>query len=353
MMNPAFREIISAAAGDRRDLFLAAARRLGTTEQNVEKDFWVCWTLDALFNGLPAGGPRLLFKGGTSLSKSFGLISRFSEDIDVTVFRDDIGQAASIAELEALSGKKRKAKLDAIRAACQAYIADDLQAELGRIIAAEFSAAGASADRVRVELDPDDPDRQTLILWYPSATDPDDYVRPGVRIESGAKSALDPNRPAVIKPYVADELDRLDLTVQGVLTVEPARTFWDKVVILHGLRSWFERRAVLRQEGQRVSRHYYDLHRLVRSDIGPAAISNRAMALDCASHAKMFFDRADFDLEHAIPGSLSLVPAPAMLDALRRDYAAMSGMIFGVAPDFDQVMTTIADLQADVNALPR
>ena len=87
-MNAGFDEILRADAQTRSGLFTATAQRLGTTPQNVEKDFWVCWTLDALFNGL-AEGPRLLFKGGTSPSKAFGLIERFSEDIDVTVFRDD------------------------------------------------------------------------------------------------------------------------------------------------------------------------------------------------------------------------------------------------------------------------
>src|SRR5438105_8960752 len=104
-MNSGFSEFLRAAPRDRRDVFLSAATRLGTPEQNVEKDFWVAWTLDVLFNGLPAGHPRFLFKGGTSLSKAYGLISRFSEDIDITVFRDDIGQAASVSELEGLAGK--------------------------------------------------------------------------------------------------------------------------------------------------------------------------------------------------------------------------------------------------------
>ena len=78
--------------------------------QNVEKDFWVCWVLDVLFNAMGEGHPRLLFRGGTSLSKSFGLINRFSEDIDITVFRDDLGESASIDDLEALSGKKRRVR---------------------------------------------------------------------------------------------------------------------------------------------------------------------------------------------------------------------------------------------------
>jgi len=125
-MNDNFLEIISATSGERRDLFLTAAARLGTTEQNIEKDFWVCWVLDALFHGLPPGGPRLLFKGGTSLSKAFGLISRFSEDIDITVFREDLGQPATVAQLEALSRKKRNARLDEIKLACQYYISTQL-----------------------------------------------------------------------------------------------------------------------------------------------------------------------------------------------------------------------------------
>ncbi len=97
---------LAAPANDRRDAFAATGARLGAAATNIEKDFWVCWTLDALFNQLPAGGPRLLFKGGTSLSKGFGLISRFSEDIDVTVFRDDLVADADIEQLNALGNRQ-------------------------------------------------------------------------------------------------------------------------------------------------------------------------------------------------------------------------------------------------------
>jgi predicted nucleotidyltransferase component of viral defense system len=84
-MIPGFATVLAASANDRRDLFIGAGNRLGTVQQNIEKDFWVCWTLDALFNGLQAGGPRLLFKGGTSLSKAYALIARFSEDITMSI----------------------------------------------------------------------------------------------------------------------------------------------------------------------------------------------------------------------------------------------------------------------------
>ena len=105
-MNSAFDEVLAAGPDAMLSAFDTTALRLGTASQNIEKDFWVCWTLDALINGLSEGGPRLLIKGGTSLSKGFGLINRFSEDIDVTVFREDIGEPATIEELETLSGKK-------------------------------------------------------------------------------------------------------------------------------------------------------------------------------------------------------------------------------------------------------
>ena len=112
-MNAAFHQVIGAKDDERLELFLASARRLGTAVQNIEKDFWVCWVLDVLFNGLGEGHPRLLFKGGTSLSKSFGLIDRFSEDIDITVFRDDLGEPASIDDLEPFRLRLSLAPIDA------------------------------------------------------------------------------------------------------------------------------------------------------------------------------------------------------------------------------------------------
>src|SRR6185312_3964206 len=133
-MNSGFSEFLRAAPRDRRDVFLGAATGLGTPEQNVEKDFWVTWTLDVLFNGLPAGHPRFLFKGGTSLSKAYGLISRFSEDIDITVFREDLGQAVSVPDLEAMSRKKRQARLDAIKNACREYIQNTLAQQLAEVV---------------------------------------------------------------------------------------------------------------------------------------------------------------------------------------------------------------------------
>ena len=195
-----------------------------------------------------------------------------------------------------------------------------------------------------------DVDGQTLLLWYPTATPQSSYVRAAVKIESGAKSALDPNTEAIIKPYVSDDLSELDITVQAVTTAVPERTFWDKVVILHGLRRWYEKRSELRGGGQRVSRHYYDLHALLNSPVGGKAIRDPALCTECVAHARLFFNRPDFDLASAESGRFALIPRGDMVTALGRDYQAMSSMIFGQPPAFDAIIKSIRELEVSLNS---
>jgi hypothetical protein len=345
-VNEGFKKFVLASEKNRTDVFLAAAQRLGANAQYVEKDFWVCWTLDVLYHGLPAGGPRLLFKGGTSLSKGYGLINRFSEDIDITAFRDDLKQAASADELEALSKKKRQEKLDAIRDACQAWVRGPLREGVNERVKEFVSKAG------RVELDDSDRDGQTLLVFYPSIMRAEsDYVRPAVRIECGAKSALDPHGEITIRPYIAEEVADLNISVPSVTTIEPTRSFWDKAVIAHGLRRWFEIRGELRQEGQRISRHYYDLHCLLNSAVGGAALGADNLAADCVRHARLFFNRTDFDLASAQPGSWAIEPSAGMLERLRGDYAKTIAMIFGAAPAFAEIMASMKRINDSANTV--
>jgi len=350
-LNSEFSKIIAATLDDRRDLFLATANRIGTPIQNVEKDFWVVWVLDLLFNGGSKDEPRLLFIGGTSLSKAYGLISRFSEDIDITVFREDLGQAVEVSDLEVLSGKKQRARLEEIKAACQAYIQGPLLTRLNRQMIEIFSAAGQTLADAPVIVDPDDQDQQTLLVRYPSiSNDPENYLRPSVKIEAGAKSALDPHKEVAIRPYLTDELQSANLTINGVVTIDAERTFWDKVVILHGLRRWHDNRGVLRQQGHRISRHYYDIFKLWESPIGKNAAADGALGNDCVRHALMFFNGSDLDLASALNGRFSIIPTSQMLAELNRDYEAMKTMIFGKIPDFNEVIKSISTLENEINA---
>lgn len=340
-------QIIQAQPEDRRGLFQQTAQRLGCAPENIEKDFWVCWTLDALYNKAQLK-PRLLFKGGTSLSKAFDLIQRFSEDIDVTVFRADLTDTfPSDRELKELSAKQRGRKLDEIKAACQAFIKGEFQDQLMKVASSELKGT-----QFKIEIDDDDPDGQSLLFHYPSAFDASEepYVRRVVKIESGAKSALDPHVTKSVTPYVADDAEEFDLSVPNVVTIKPERTFWDKIIILHGQRHWFENRGELYKDGQRLSRHYYDVYRLLQSDCGKNAITDLALAEDCVAHARIFFNRKPLDLDVAKPGTFGLSPHDGMLTALRTDYEKMAGMIFGATPKFDDVIGSIGEAEKVINA---
>jgi hypothetical protein len=348
-MNESYHKIIAASDHDRRGLFLTCAQRLGTTIQNIEKDFWVCWTLDALFHRLPSGGPRLLFKGGTSLSKGYNLISRFSEDIDITVFRDDIGGKASVAELAQLSKTARGKRLDEIKNVCQKYINHSLLATLSELAAQTMVAIGHDPARLTVAADPADPDKQSLLIRYPSVADGGGYVPPFIKIECGAKSALDPHETRTVTPYLSADVPNGDaLAVAGVTTIDPARTFLDKVLFLHGIQIFFEKNRRPYGAGQ-VSRHYYDIHRIVGEPVGKMACTDAALIEDCVNHARMFFYRNDTGLEDVRRGAFRLTPSGDIVDLLRRDYSAMATMIFGDVPDFNVVLESIATAEDWLN----
>jgi hypothetical protein len=231
-VNPSFERFLRLPEVDRVDVFAAAAQRLGTLPSYVEKDFWVCLVLDALYNGLPVGHPRLLFKGGTSLSKGFGLIRRFSEDIDIVVFRHDLGFTDGRDPAGTkfnFSRKKRGQLFEELKATCSDYIVGKLAPALSAII-------DGLQTKCRVMADEADVDQQTLLVEYPSVFDAEglSYVLPRVKIESGARSALDPHAPRTIVPFVAGELAGWDLAAGSITTIEPARTYWEKLLILPG-----------------------------------------------------------------------------------------------------------------------
>jgi hypothetical protein len=177
-----------------------------------------------------------------------------------------------------------------------------------------------------------------------------DYIRSAVKIEAGAKSALDPHVAATVMPYVTQDLHDLDLTAMNVITVKPERTFWDKVMILHGLRQWHDRRGELRHGGQRVSRHYYDVHQLMQVPLARVWQTDHTLAIDCARHAKLFFGSADLGLDIAMPGMFTLTPSTGMRDVLERDYEAMAGMVFGDVPPLDAVLDSAEHFEQIVNS---
>ncbi|MBA3888724.1 MAG: nucleotidyl transferase AbiEii/AbiGii toxin family protein, partial [Acidobacteria bacterium] len=182
-----------------RVIYEEAARGLGLSAGSVEKDLWACWTLRALFR-LPASGAHLTFKGGTSLSKGWKLIDRFSEDIDIVIDREFLGFGGADAPEDAPSNKQREKRLEGLKLAAQHHIRDVLGPALEREIRHLLPLTAPWT----LEADADDPDAQTLLLHYPPAIGAAAYVRPVVKIELGARSDTEPSATPEIAPYLAE-----------------------------------------------------------------------------------------------------------------------------------------------------
>ena len=345
-MNGDFESFLSFSEHDRRDVFEAAASRLDTLPGYVEKDFWVCLVLDVLFNRRPDGSPNLLFKGGSSLSKVFGLIERFSEDIDLVVFRDGLGFEGERDPTAGsnLSNRKRTVLFKELRAACSGYVRGDLRTALS-------SRIDETAEGCHVLPDDADVDEQTLLIeyptLYPSRTVP--YVAPRVKVEAGARSAFDPSQDCGVTPYIADELPEWSFDVDGIRVIAPQRTYWEKLLILHGAHCGYRDGRRLPADRDRISRHYYDVAMITAAEIGRSALGNVDLLDAVRNHNLVAFRQAWKRFEEAVPGSLHVVPQGKLRTVIERDYAAMQDMILGDAPDFVWVMDQLQEAEAEIN----
>ena len=325
---------------NRDEAFRQAAAELGFAKAIIEKDFWVCWSLQHLF-ALPSFGDHLIFKGGTSLSKAYDVIHRFSEDVDLSLDRTQLGFAGDRdPESANLSGGKRKSLLQELQDAAEATVAGPLLDEIK-------TAFAASLDQpFSLQIDGGDP--QTILFAYPSlGGDDPGYIKPVVRFEFGARGAQLPAEQRTLLTYVQQAFPDLPgLNPVDVRTLGIERTFWEKATILHMLYHQEPGKPL----ADRMSRHYYDMAQLPRHDAKARALANLDLLSEVGHHKSVFFKAAWARYEDAKPGSLRLVPGAHLKAALRQDYAGMREMIIGDAPSFDDVLNTIAALEAEINA---
>lgn len=321
-----------------------AGARLNLFEIAVEKDFWVCWTLRKLFE-LPEWGEHLSFKGGTSLSKCWNLIERFSEDIDIVIDRGVLGFGGGNAPETAPSKKQTIKRLKALKEACQQTIRDKIQPALIEAISSELPGDLEWA----LEPDPHDPDGQTLLLIYPTAfPEQAAYLRRAVKIEMGARSDTDPAESIDIRPYVSDAFpDLLSEPGARVRSVLPRRTFWEKAMLLH--EETFRPEA--KRRGEAMARHYYDLYRLILAGIGDESAQDLDLFERVAAHRQVFFRHTWVDYSTLNPGQLRLLPAEADRPDWQADYEGMRHeMFYGDVPTFDEILAVVGEFQARLNA---
>lgn len=334
-------------ANDRRVLFERTANRMSIATVIAEKDFWVCWTLRRLF-GLPELSDHLIFKGGTTLSKVYGIIHRFSEDIDLTIDRAAFGCGGEKDPEKASSRKRREKMIADMAAACCSYVQNDVYQSL----TAACGAALAQCDeKWNVEVDERDPDAQTLLFVYPRAVTIDSttaYIEPAVRLEFGSRGDPWPTACMDIQSYAAECFPDVFVKPQVEVTALTAeRTFWEKATILHQEAHRPETKLM----PDRCSRHYYDLTMLARSSVRKSALQDLSLLETVVQHKKHFFRCGWAGYDTAQPGTLRLLPPEERLKALREDYRQMRVMFFRAPPTFDEIQKVLGDLEKEINGL--
>ena len=308
----------------------AAEKSEGMAPEVVEKDFWVCWTLGRLF-GTPETARKLLFKGGTSLSKVFALIERFSEDVDLIldwreVTQDDPAAVRSVTKQDTFN--------KALLAQAHDYLCSKFLPEVQSLVAGVCDAV--------IEENP-----EIVRVKYPVAF-PSQYLKPEIQLEVGPLASWVPNAEYEIRPYVAEALPaRFEHPVCRVRAIKAERTFWEKVTILH--------HEAHRPEGNEqppgYSRHYYDVSRMAQSLVKESALSDLELLRAVVAFKDKFYHRGWARYDLAAPGTMKLVPSDHVMAAVEQDYEQMRFMIFGHRPTFGDLMDTIRALEVEINAL--
>jgi len=326
---------------EQRDALLVAAGLSGRPAHLLEKDVWVVQLLETLF--ATHYGGNLTFKGGTSLSKAYNAIRRFSEDIDITYdIRAIIPDLVADAGEEALppTRSRERSWSRQIRRRLGTWVADEMLPAIERgLLEAELPT------RLRADDD-------KLIVAYEPLFPDYGFVRPEVLLEFGARSTGEPRDKRSVECDAARYIPDVDFPSARPWVMSVDRTFWEKATAIHV----FCRQR--RSRAQRLSRHWNDIVRLDDAGYADRALSNRREALSVAKHKQMFFREKDtdgnwIDYEAAVSGSLRLVPEGNAYTALQTDYDRMvnDGILLDDEEGFDELMRRCAELEDKANSL--
>jgi hypothetical protein len=331
-------------AADRAELFRETGERMELSGALVEKDFWVCWTLGQLFE-MESVRDMLMFKGGTSLSKVFKLVDRFSEDIDLAVDYAPLGFVGERDPVTEMSRTRREKLLDEMMTACQEYIADLF------LDAFRTRCAAAIRDPESWTLAVSDDDPNAVEFVYPSANlRPVDFVKPRILLEMGTHAELIPSDEYSIKSFAAEQFPSgFARPSCRVRAIKAERTFWEKATILHAERH----RPLEKPMPEGHARHYYDMFMLARAAVCDSAVSDLELLHRVVEHKSKFYYTGWARYDLAVPGTFALVPPTARHTELRRDYDAMERMIFADPPPLEEILDELARLEARINESSR
>jgi hypothetical protein len=303
---------------------------LGIKPYYLEKDIWICWVLRELFNL----SIKMAFKGGTSLSKCFGIIDRFSEDVDVTI---DFREFMPNMDISKESKTSLKNKREKIKEKVNDYVINTVIPMLQNAFAIEFN------EQLKYKFE----DGEKLYIYYPTVFEQkiDDYVKNNVLIEFGGSNKTEPSEEHVVKPYL--NLDGLLLPTATVWVYSPLRTFWEKVTLIHVECH----RGRLIEAPDRLSRHWYDLAKLSKSWVKSEALKDTALLHDVLQVKKAFFNASYANYDKCENKEFSLIPNDKEIKKLKSDYLKMieAEMFLNEPEKFETIIEELSYLQELLN----
>ncbi len=322
------------STGEKQLVLQQASARLGLPSQAIEKDLWVTTILQIVFT-LPFSD-KLIFKGGTSLSKVWHQIERFSEDIDLAVDRSLFG----------MEGDLTKKQIKKLRKVSSLFVSEEICPALQKGIEQYGLSALCSIEpQPNCEGDNTYPEPRKIFVKYHSVcADPIEYLSPIVMLEIGARSLLEPNRQTNIRSIVEELFPTIQTTLidSPVATALASKTFLEKAFLLHELFS-VEGRG---ENAERKSRHLYDLSRMMDKDFASDAINDDELWESIRHHREIFTSVRGMDYAPDVRKRIMLVPRSDIQTAWENDYKSMSSsMIFGEKPTFKELLERMALLE--------
>ncbi len=329
---------------ERRVAISEAAERLQLNPVIVEKDFWVCWMLSLLF-GRTEWNDALIFKGGTALSKVFGVIRRFSEDIDLSVSPITLG--ISEREInEATSRRRRDEWMDKLEETCGKWVHEELQPELEQAITAVIGARAGGGSWLEYQVDPAT-HSPVLLFHYPSALQSQvPYIRPSVKLEFGSLTDQRPAGTHQVTSWLAKQFPQLFAEPHcQVVALGIERVFWEKATILHAEHH----RDLATNMPPNYSRHYSDVGAMAVSPQAESAIKNAGLRERVVDWKARFFARGWARYGLARPPTFRLLPPEERFSELRRDYGEMRDMFLDPPVPLEKVFETLSELEKRIN----
>ncbi len=325
-------------ASDQHEILSAASQHTGRAASILEKDIWLSLVLKSLFSA-PDRKP-MAFKGGTSLSKVYSVIERFSEDVDITIDYRSLGCETPISELVGLSRGQRdrigQSLRDNVRAYTHEIIRPHLEAQIAELACGSDCAVEISEDG------------EKMMVYYPTrAEDQDGYLREFVLIEFGGRNIVNPNEVHAIRPDISEVYPGLAFPVaEDVVVLAADRTFWEKVTLIHAACN-----KPFPTGLNRNARHWYDLAMLFQHECGQRAMADFDLLEDVIALKSVFYNSKTTNYQQCLAGELNLLPSGENLRLLHEDYLAMqeAGMLNGHILPLEAILVQLSQLQTQIN----